>query len=68
MKKLFVVFATISFIACNNKSNTDTSVGTNSGDTVNMTENVDGIAAGSDCVGTKINITPTSDSADKASQ
>ena len=68
MKKLFVVFATISFIACNNKSNTDTSVGTNSGDTVNMTENVDGIAAGSDSVGTKINITPTSDSADKASQ
>ena len=68
MKKLFVVFATISFIACNNKSNTDISVGTNSRDTVNMTENVDGIAAGSDSVETKINITPTSDSADKASQ
>jgi len=68
MKKLFVVFATISFIACNNKSNTDTGVGTNIGDTVNVTENVDSIAAGSDSVGTKINITPTSDSADKASQ
>jgi len=68
MRKLFISLAAVSFIACNNKSNTDTSVGTNSGDTVNVTENVDGSAAGSDSVGTKINITPTSDSADKASQ
>ena len=68
MRKLFVGLAAISFIACNNDSNNDTGSVTDSVDTVNVSSNLDSVAAGSDSVGTKINITPTSDSANKAGQ
>jgi hypothetical protein len=64
MTKLFAGLFIISFMSCNNRSDSDT--GTIS-DTVKAAAPVDTTAPGSDSVGTKMNVTTTSDTATKPS-
>ena len=68
MRKLIAGLVMISFISCNNRSDSDTGTVTNSTDTINVAAPVDTAATGSDSVGTKTDITPTSDSSNKADQ
>ena len=68
MRKLFAGLVMISFMSCNNRSDSGTVTVTNSSDTVNVAAPVDTVAIGSDSVGTKTEITPSSDSSNKADQ
>jgi len=68
VKKLVVILAMSSLIACNNSSDNSVGTVTDSIDTVNVAAPVDTASTGSDSAGTKVNIIPTSDSASKASQ
>ncbi len=65
MEKLFAILAMISLIACNDGSDGDTVVITNSTDTTNSAAPVDTNAKISDSVGTKMTTTTTSDTLNK---
>ena len=67
MKKLFAGLVMISFISCNNRPDSGTGTSTNSIDTVNAAAPVDTTTLSSDSVGTKMNVTTTSDTATKPS-
>ena len=65
MKRFFAILVMISLIACNNSSDNDTGVITNSTDTINAAAPVDTNAKISDSVGTKMTTTTTTDTTTK---
>ena len=68
MRNLFAGLVMLSFMSCNNSSDNSAGTSTNSTDTVNVAAPIDTAATGSDSVGTKADITPTSDSSNEADQ